>query len=44
MGRNSDNTLIAQELGWKPSASLREGMIKTYAWISGEIESQLLVE
>ena len=32
-GRNSDNTLIQQELGWEPSTSLKDGMRKTYEWI-----------
>jgi nucleoside-diphosphate-sugar epimerase len=32
-GRNSDNTLIQERLGWEPSISLREGLAKTYAWI-----------
>jgi nucleoside-diphosphate-sugar epimerase len=32
-GRNSDNTLIQELLGWEPSISLREGLEKTYAWI-----------
>ena len=32
-GRNSDNTLIKQKLGWEPSITLREGLEKTYAWI-----------
>jgi nucleoside-diphosphate-sugar epimerase len=32
-GRNSDNTLIKEVLGWAPSVSLKEGMEKTYAWI-----------
>jgi len=32
-GRNSDNTLIEELLGWKPSMPLREGMEKTYKWI-----------
>jgi len=32
-GRNSDNTMIQQELGWAPSISLQGGMEKTYAWI-----------
>ena len=35
-GRNSDNTLIREKLGWAPSQTLREGMEKTYAWISTE--------
>lgn len=32
-GRNSDNTMIQEKLGWEPSISLREGLEKTYAWI-----------
>ena len=35
-GRNSDNTLIKQHLGWEPSIKLRDGMAKTYAWIDSE--------
>jgi nucleoside-diphosphate-sugar epimerase len=33
-GRNSDNTMIKRVLGWEPSTPLREGLAKTYAWIS----------
>jgi nucleoside-diphosphate-sugar epimerase len=32
-GRNSDNTLIKQLLGWEPSIPLKDGLVKTYAWI-----------
>jgi len=32
-GRNSDNTLIQNYLGWEPSISLRDGLERTYAWI-----------
>lgn len=35
-GRNSDNRLIKEKLGWAPSHSLRDGMEKTYAWIAKE--------
>jgi GDP-D-mannose 3', 5'-epimerase len=35
-GRNSDNTLIQEYLGWQPSIRLRDGMEKTFAWIHGE--------
>ncbi len=38
-GRNSDNTLIRELLGWAPSISLREGLEKTYAWIYDEIKA-----
>jgi GDP-D-mannose 3', 5'-epimerase len=37
-GRNSDNTLILEKLGWEPSTKLRDGMEKTYRWIEQEIE------
>jgi nucleoside-diphosphate-sugar epimerase len=32
-GRNSDNTMILERLGWEPSTSLEAGMATTYAWI-----------
>jgi nucleoside-diphosphate-sugar epimerase len=32
-GRNSDNTVIREKLGWEPSIPLREGLEKTYRWI-----------
>ena len=32
-GRNSDNQLIQEKLGWAPSQSLRAGLEKTYGWI-----------
>ncbi len=36
-GRNSDNTLIEEKLGWAPSISLHDGLAKTYAWIESEM-------
>ncbi len=36
-GRNSDNRLIAERLGWAPSQSLRAGLEKTYGWIELQI-------
>lgn len=36
-GRNSDNKLIKQTLGWAPSRSLREGLEKTYSWIEKQV-------
>jgi len=36
-GRNSDNRLIHQRLGWRPSQPLRDGMIKTYNWIEAQV-------
>jgi nucleoside-diphosphate-sugar epimerase len=36
-GRNSDNRLIRQELGWAPSASLKDGLTTTYTWIQSQV-------
>jgi GDP-D-mannose 3', 5'-epimerase len=36
-GRNSDNTLILERLGWEPSTPLSVGMEKTYTWIYDEL-------
>lgn len=36
-GRNSDNSLIRERLGWAPSQSLREGLEKTYEWIEWQV-------
>lgn len=38
-GRSSDNRLIEQKLGWKPSLPLRKGIEKTYAWIKKQVEN-----
>ena len=35
-GRNSDNSMIRQALGWEPSTRLRDGMERTYRWIHDE--------
>jgi nucleoside-diphosphate-sugar epimerase len=40
-GRNSDNALIKEVLGWAPSVRLEDGMEKTYRWIHDEIVSGL---
>jgi nucleoside-diphosphate-sugar epimerase len=36
-GRNSDNTLIGEKLGWKPYYPLADGIAKTYAWIKTQM-------
>lgn len=36
-GRNSDNDLIKDKLGWAPNIRLEVGMEKTYRWIYDEI-------
>ena len=37
-GRNSDNKLIKEKLGWAPSKPLIEGLEKTYSWIKEQVE------
>ena len=39
-GRNSDNALIKEKLGWEPNLPLREGIKKTYAWINEQLEKR----
>ncbi len=37
-GRNSDNKLIKESLGWAPNYPLIKGLEKTYNWINGEVK------
>ncbi len=36
-GRNSDNRLIEERLGWRPSQPLKHGIAKTYEWIATQV-------
>lgn len=36
-GRNSDNSLLRQVLGWEPKTSLEEGLTPTYRWIEKQV-------
>jgi nucleoside-diphosphate-sugar epimerase len=36
-GRNSDNTLIKEELGWSPTQPLKVGIKKAYSWINKQV-------
>jgi nucleoside-diphosphate-sugar epimerase len=38
-GRNSENTLIQEKLGWAPNYPLRKGMEKTYIWIAEQVKN-----
>jgi GDP-D-mannose 3', 5'-epimerase len=40
-GRNSDNRLLFNELGWAPSRPLYEGVERTYRWIQAQVEARL---
>lgn len=37
MGRNSDNRLIKEKIGWCPDEDLESGLKKTYNWINEQI-------
>ena len=39
-GRNSDNELINNKLGWKPNKKLYDGLEKTYAWINEQVKNE----
>eukprot|EP01111_Echinosteliopsis_oligospora_P007150 TRINITY_DN2181_c0_g1_i1.p1 TRINITY_DN2181_c0_g1~~TRINITY_DN2181_c0_g1_i1.p1 ORF type:complete len:340 (+),score=111.58 TRINITY_DN2181_c0_g1_i1:87-1106(+) len=39
-GRNSDNDIIKQELGWAPSIKLEDGLRKLYFWMKTQIEAE----
>ena len=36
-GRNSDNSLIKELLGWEPTMSLKEGLTNTYRWVDQQV-------
>jgi nucleoside-diphosphate-sugar epimerase len=38
-GRNSDNTLCREVLGWEPSTSLEAGIKRTYAWVYKQVKA-----
>ena len=38
-GRNSDNRLFRENIGWAPSQPLIEGMRKTYEWIESQVNN-----
>jgi nucleoside-diphosphate-sugar epimerase len=39
-GRNSNNDLIREKLGWDYSQTLEEGIRKTYEWVSVQVNSK----
>ena len=41
-GRNSNNQLIEERLGWKPTKPLRDGLEKTYKWIEKQLSNSIL--
>ncbi len=43
-GRNSDNTLLRQTLGWEPAVSLEDGLATTYRWIEEQVRQSLAAQ
>ena len=39
-GRNSDNTLLREVLGWEPSTTLEDGLAETYRWIEKQVSDR----
>ena len=37
-GRNSDNSLILEKLGWEPTITLADGLKVTYFWIKSQLD------
>jgi len=42
-GRNSDNKLIREKLGWEPNLPLRKGMEITYKWINQQVQQKVSI-
>jgi GDP-D-mannose 3', 5'-epimerase len=38
-GRNSDNSLLREVLGWEPTTSLEDGLTPTYQWIEKQLSN-----
>ncbi len=38
-GRNSDNRLFRENIGWEPNYPLNKGMEKTFSWIKEQVEN-----
>ena len=43
-GRNSDNTLLREVLGWEPQISLEEGLAETYRWIEAQVREKYFAD
>jgi GDP-D-mannose 3', 5'-epimerase len=40
-GRNSDNSLLREVLGWEPQITLDDGIARTYEWIEEQVRAKL---
>lgn len=43
-GRNSDNTMLREVLGWEPQLSLEDGLAITYRWIEDQVRADLIAK
>lgn len=43
-GRNSDNKLIKEKLGWAPTLPLKTGLTHTYNWINEQVSKRLTAQ
>ena len=41
-GRNSDNHLIREKLGWEPKLPLRASLETTYVWIAQQVTQSII--
>tara|TARA_B100001057_G_C22740904_1_gene907697 strand:- start:212 stop:1219 length:1008 start_codon:yes stop_codon:yes gene_type:complete len=39
-GRNSDNQLFREKIGWEPNYPLKDGMKKTFEWINMQVKNK----
>ena len=40
-GRNSDNDMIKECLGWAPTILLKDGLTTTYKWIKEQLDAEV---
>ena len=41
-GRNSDNTVLKEVIGWQPEIKIQEGIKYTYDWIAHEMARRIV--
>jgi nucleoside-diphosphate-sugar epimerase len=41
-GRNSDNNLFRKNIGWESTATLYDGISKTYQWVENRVQNSIV--